>query len=178
MSPFSTFPPANVCWPGSPMVAVDRAVLHRAGPAQPRLSSGTTIIKSRSSPSSPTWHGPGSEGHWPLLSPYSWACGNLAGEYQYGTFSLFVNAVGRVAVFALWSDFALQAAALSILHLAALGTRAPICSRADGGCRRRWRPWWSLIDRGAQRLGNRLGGHRLVRRAGGRCVAAVVLVGV
>ncbi|HMJ04616.1 MAG TPA: hypothetical protein VK474_00035, partial [Chthoniobacterales bacterium] len=34
-----------------------------------------------------------SEGHWPLLSPYSWVCGNLAGEFQYGTFSVFVNAV-------------------------------------------------------------------------------------
>ena len=34
-----------------------------------------------------------SENHWPILSPYSWVCGNLAGEFQYGTFSLFVNAV-------------------------------------------------------------------------------------
>src|SRR6266508_1836780 len=34
-----------------------------------------------------------SEGHWPILSPYSWVCGNLAGEFQYGTFSLFVNAL-------------------------------------------------------------------------------------
>ncbi len=68
------------------------------------------------------------EGHWPLLSPYSWACGNLAGEYQYGTFSLFVNAV-VVAVFALWSDFASQAAALSIIHLAALGSGAYLLAR-------------------------------------------------
>ena len=29
-----------------------------------------------------------SEGHWPILSPYSWVCGNLAGEFQYGTFPL------------------------------------------------------------------------------------------
>ena len=68
------------------------------------------------------------EGHWPLLSPYSWACGNLAGEYQYGTFSLFVNAV-VVVVFALWSDFASQAAALSIIHLAALGAGAYLLAR-------------------------------------------------
>ena len=34
-----------------------------------------------------------SEGHWPILSPYSWVCGNLAGEFQYGTFSIFINAV-------------------------------------------------------------------------------------
>jgi hypothetical protein len=33
------------------------------------------------------------EGHWPILSPYSWVCGNLAGEFQYGVFSVFVNAV-------------------------------------------------------------------------------------
>ena len=57
-----------------------------------------------------------SEGHWPLLSPYSWVCGNLAGEYQYGTFSLFVNA----AVVLIWKfplTFPQQAAALSIAHL-------------------------------------------------------------
>ncbi len=71
-----------------------------------------------------SWH----EGHWPLLSPYSWACGNLAGEYQYGTFSLFVNAV-VVVVFALWSDFASQAAALSIIHLATLGSGAYLLAR-------------------------------------------------
>ena len=68
------------------------------------------------------------EGHWPLLSPYSWACGNLAGEYQYGTFSLFVNAA-VVFVFAVWSDFAAQAAALSAIHLAALGSGAYLLAR-------------------------------------------------
>src|SRR5437764_14605174 len=57
-----------------------------------------------------------SHGEWPLLSPYSWVCGNLAGEYQYGTFSLFVNA----AVVLIWKfplTFPQQAAALSIAHL-------------------------------------------------------------
>src|SRR5882724_11113096 len=39
-----------------------------------------------------------SEGHLPLLSPYSWVCGNLAGEFQYGTFSVFINA----AVVLIW----------------------------------------------------------------------------
>ncbi len=39
-----------------------------------------------------------SEGHWPILSPYSWVCGNLAGEFQYGVFSVFVNAV----IIAVW----------------------------------------------------------------------------
>ncbi len=57
-----------------------------------------------------------SQGEWPLLSPYSWVCGNLAGEYQYGTFSLFVNA----AVVLIWKlplTFPQQAAALSMAHL-------------------------------------------------------------
>src|SRR6266568_2838037 len=38
-----------------------------------------------------------SEGHLPLLSPYSWVCSNLAGEFQYGTLSmahLFLLAAG------------------------------------------------------------------------------------
>lgn len=57
-----------------------------------------------------------SQGEWPLLSPYSWVCGNLAGEFQYGTFSAFVNA----AVVLIWKfplAFPQQAAALSISHL-------------------------------------------------------------
>ncbi|CAN5175041.1 hypothetical protein BH20VER2_BH20VER2_00080 [soil metagenome] len=57
-----------------------------------------------------------SEGQLPLLSPSSWVCGNLAGEFQYGTFSVFVNA----AVVVIWQfplTFAQQAAALSLAHL-------------------------------------------------------------
>jgi hypothetical protein len=57
-----------------------------------------------------------SEGHLPLLSPYSWICSNLAGEFQYGTFSIFVNA----AVVLIWKfplTFPEQAAALSMAHL-------------------------------------------------------------
>jgi hypothetical protein len=64
-----------------------------------------------------------SEGHWPLLSPYSWVCGNLAGEFQYGTFSAFVNA----AVILIWKfplTFPQQAAALSITHLFVLAIGA------------------------------------------------------
>ncbi len=60
-----------------------------------------------------------SEGHLPLLSPFSWVCSNLAGEFQYGTFSLFVNG----AVVAIWKlplAFAQQAAALSLVHLSVL----------------------------------------------------------
>ncbi|MDQ6860154.1 MAG: hypothetical protein M3032_03240, partial [Verrucomicrobiota bacterium] len=69
-----------------------------------------------------------SEGHWPLLSPFSWVCSNLAGEFQYGTFSLFVNA----AVILIWKfplAFAQQAAALSIVHLFALATGAYLLAR-------------------------------------------------
>jgi hypothetical protein len=69
-----------------------------------------------------------SEGHWPLLSPYSWVCGNLAGEFQYGTFSLFVNA----AVILIWKfplTFPQQAAALSIIHLFVLAIGAFLLAR-------------------------------------------------
>jgi hypothetical protein len=71
-----------------------------------------------------SWH----EGHWPLLSPYSWVCGNLAGEYQYGTFSIFVNA----AVILIWKfplTFPQQAAALSITHLFVLAAGAFLLAR-------------------------------------------------
>jgi hypothetical protein len=69
-----------------------------------------------------------SEGHLPLLSPYSWVCSNLAGEFQYGTFSVFVNA----AVVAIWKfplTFAQQAAALSITHLFVLAAGAYLLAR-------------------------------------------------
>ena len=69
-----------------------------------------------------------SEGHWPLLSPYSWVCGNLAGEFQYGTFSIFVNA----AVILIWKfplTFSQQAAALSITHLFVLAVGAFLLAR-------------------------------------------------
>jgi len=69
-----------------------------------------------------------SEGHWPLLSPFSWVCGNLAGEFQYGTFSLFVNA----AVVVIWKfplTFPQQAAALSMAHLFVLGMGGYLLAR-------------------------------------------------
>jgi hypothetical protein len=68
------------------------------------------------------------QGQWPILSPYSWVCGNLAGEFQYGTFSLFVNA----AVVLIWKlplIFAQQAAALSITHLFVLAIGAFLLAR-------------------------------------------------
>ena len=69
-----------------------------------------------------------SEGNWPILSPYSWVCGNLAGEFQYGTFSLFIN----VAVIFIWKfplNFPQQAAALSIAHLFVLAIGAFLLAR-------------------------------------------------
>ncbi len=69
-----------------------------------------------------------SEGHWPILSPYSWVCGNLAGEFQYGTFSAFINA----AVILIWKfplTFPQQAAALSITHLFFLAIGAFLLAR-------------------------------------------------
>src|SRR4029077_10621 len=69
-----------------------------------------------------------SEGHWPILSPYSWVCSNLAGEFQYGVFSVFVNAV----IIAIWKfplTFPQQAAAVSVAHLFALAMGAFLLAR-------------------------------------------------
>src|SRR5712691_5243915 len=69
-----------------------------------------------------------SEGHLPLLSPYSWVCSNLAGEFQYGTFSIFVN----TSVVLIWKfplTFSQQTAALSITHLFVLGAGAFLLAR-------------------------------------------------
>ncbi|MDQ2824073.1 MAG: hypothetical protein M3R29_01325 [Verrucomicrobiota bacterium] len=71
-----------------------------------------------------------SEGHLPLLSPYSWVCSNLAGEFQYGTFSIFVNAV-VVLIWRFPLSFPQQAAALSITHLVVLAVGAFLLAR-DG----------------------------------------------
>jgi len=67
-------------------------------------------------------------GELPLLSPFSWICGNLAGEFQYGTFSVFINAL-IVAVWKLPLVFSQQAAALSIAHLAVLSSGAFMLAR-------------------------------------------------
>jgi hypothetical protein len=69
-----------------------------------------------------------SEGALPLLSPYSWVCGNLAGEFQYGTFSIFVNTV----VVLIWKfplTFPQQAAGLSIAHLFVLAMGGYLLAR-------------------------------------------------
>jgi hypothetical protein len=69
-----------------------------------------------------------SEGHWPILSPYSWVCGNLAGEFQYGVFSVFVNAV-IIIIWKFQFTFPQQAAAVSIAHLFALAVGAFLLAR-------------------------------------------------
>jgi hypothetical protein len=69
-----------------------------------------------------------SDGHWPILSPYSWVCGNLAGEFQYGVFSVFVNTV-IIVVWKFLFTFAQQAAAVSIAHLFALAVGAFLFAR-------------------------------------------------
>ena len=115
-----------------------------------------------------------SEGHWPILSPYSWVCGNLAGEFQYGTFSLFVNA----AVVLIWKfplAFPQQAAALSIAHLFVTRdwrifarTRSRVFSRLIHLCR---------ADCLVKRLDHLLGGDRLVRCTRRIHLAAMGVVG-
>src|SRR5437868_10786368 len=62
-------------------------------------------------------------GEFPLLNPYSWVCGNLAGEFQYGVFPAFINAL-IVCVWKLPLTFSQQAAAVSITHLAVLSAGA------------------------------------------------------
>ncbi|HSP45160.1 MAG TPA: hypothetical protein VLO30_04145, partial [Chthoniobacterales bacterium] len=69
-----------------------------------------------------------SEGNLPLLSPYSWVCGNLAGEFQYGTFSVFINAV-VVLIWKFPATFPQQAAALSIAHLFVLAMGGYVLAR-------------------------------------------------
>src|SRR6266480_627393 len=69
-----------------------------------------------------------SHGEIPLLSPYSWVCGNLAGEFQYGVFSVFINAL-IVCVWKLPLTFSQQAAAVSIAHLAVLAAGAFLLTR-------------------------------------------------
>ena len=103
-----------------------------------------------------------SEGHLPLLSPYSWVCGNLAGEFQYGTFSVFVNA----AVVLIWKfplSFPQQAAALSMTHLFVLGMGGYLLARG-----RNLSAPLALDGRArdcAQRVDHLLGRDGLVRRA-------------
>lgn len=58
-------------------------------------------------------------GEFPLLSPYSWFGGALAGEYQYGVFSVFITACICV-VCRLNLSLHLTAAAFSIIHLSVL----------------------------------------------------------
>src|SRR5205809_5294417 len=72
-----------------------------------------------------------SDGHWPLLSPYSWVCGNFAGEFQYGTFSVFINAA-VVTIWNIFDGFAHQAAALSIVHLVVLAGGGFVLARWRG----------------------------------------------
>lgn len=66
-----------------------------------------------------SWH----DGEWPLLSQNSWCAGNLAGEFQNGTFSPPRNLL-LVGIWALPLTLAGKAAALSMAYLAwlAMGT--------------------------------------------------------
>ena len=67
-------------------------------------------------------------GEIPLLSPFSWVCGNLAGEFQYGVFSVFINGL-IVCVWKLPLTFSQQAAAVSTAHLVVLSVGAFLLAR-------------------------------------------------
>ena len=68
------------------------------------------------------------EGEWPILTQGSWATGNLAGEYQCGTFSLFFNAC-LVALWKLPLSLPAKAAALSTMHLIVLAAGTALLAR-------------------------------------------------
>ena len=72
-----------------------------------------------------------SHGEFPLLSPYSWVCGNLAGEFQYGVFSVFMNAV-IVVTWKFPLIFSQQAAGIAIAHLAVLAAGGFVLARGRG----------------------------------------------
>src|SRR5262245_60103744 len=65
----------------------------------------------------------GREGDVPLLSPYSWQCGALAGEYQNGVFSIVLTGLNLI-IFSSNASLTTAGTALSITHLAilAMGT--------------------------------------------------------
>ena len=70
-------------------------------------------------------------GEWPLLTQSSWVCGNLAGEYQYGTFSIFIN----LCILAIWSlglPLAGKAAAFAVVHEFVLAAGAFTLARSRG----------------------------------------------
>ncbi len=67
-------------------------------------------------------------GEWPLLSQGSWVCGNLAGEYQYGTFSPVVNLAALFAD-ALPGSLPAKAAALALPHVGLLAAGGYLLAR-------------------------------------------------
>ena len=71
------------------------------------------------------------EGDWPILSQGTWASGNLAGEYQCGTFSIVFNAI-LCAVWNLPLTIHAKTAALSIVFLALLATGVSLLARRRG----------------------------------------------
>src|SRR5471032_393438 len=73
------------------------------------------------------WRG----GEWPILTPYSWATGNLGGEYQAGTFSLWHNAM-LLLLWALPLSAPGKAAGLALIHLSLLAAGVVMLLRQRG----------------------------------------------
>lgn len=71
------------------------------------------------------------EGQWPILSQGTWASGNLAGEYQCGTFSIVFNAI-LCAVWNLPLTIHAKAATLSVVFLMLLATGVTLLARKRG----------------------------------------------
>lgn len=70
-------------------------------------------------------------GEWPILSQGTWASGNLAGEFQCGTFSVAFNAI-LCAVWNLPLTIHGKAAALSVVYLMLLATGVSLLAQKRG----------------------------------------------
>ena len=71
------------------------------------------------------------EGEWPILSKNSWCSGNLAGEYQFGTFSPALTLL-FLAIWSLPLSLPGKAAAIAIAHLVWMATGVFLLGRHRG----------------------------------------------
>ncbi len=71
------------------------------------------------------------EGEFPLLTPNSWQCGALAGEYQNGVFSIFLTIINLIN-FGAGAPLPLAAAILSLAHLSVLSAGTYRLARQNG----------------------------------------------
>ena len=134
------------------------------------MFSSTTTTKFPSCPSWRTWRARGAKAHWPLLSPYSWACGNLAGELSVRDV-LAVRQRDRGRGVRTLGRTSRRTRRRSRSSTSRCWGWARTCSRAAGGCRRRWQSWsrWSPRSTAGRSAGGpRIGSARWRRTRGCR----------